>query len=361
MKQKLQDEITQTLHSAPLVKNLARKKFVAAFILALIQSRKVQFNELAHHLNDEAKLDSNQNRIEDFFRDLELDYVMLATLLLSLLPRTVKLRICLDRTEWDFGKTQVNILMVLVGHGDLQLPLFWTLLDNKSGNSSSQDRIDLLERVFKVVDKNRVGLVVADREFVGQKWIKYLKEKGLNFVMRFPKHHLLTDAEAVSWRIEELALELNQGYCFTGVLVDGCVGNVWLLRLWETEFLYLFGNLESRLLGQLYRKRWSIEVCFQNLKGRGFDLGKTHLLSLSKLSKLVGLVSLGYAFCGSMGLYLHRKVQPIKIKKHGYKSASFARHGLNNLRAVLRPQRPKRKTSCHGLFGLVRSPACFAG
>ena len=97
--------------------------------------------------------------------------------MLALLPRKVKLRLTIDRTEWDFGKYQVNILMVLVGYGDLQLPLYWELLDNKSGNSNSGDRIDLLEKCFATVDTKRIGLVIDDRELVSKKWIKYFKDK----------------------------------------------------------------------------------------------------------------------------------------------------------------------------------------
>ena len=71
--------------------------------------------------------------------------------------------------------------MVLVGCGELQRPLYWELLDNKSGNSSSKDRIDVLEKCFAVVDSKRIGLVVGDREFVGCKWVKYLKDNKLLF------------------------------------------------------------------------------------------------------------------------------------------------------------------------------------
>ena len=92
---------------------------MAAFVLALIQSRNrsadaVQFCEVAQHLNDEVKLASNENRIQDFFREVDMDYQCLALLVLALIPKKQKLRICIDRTEWDFGTCQVNILMVLV-------------------------------------------------------------------------------------------------------------------------------------------------------------------------------------------------------------------------------------------------------
>jgi hypothetical protein len=336
VKQSLKCEITSILYSAPVVDNLARKTFISLFVMALIQTRKVQFCELATVLNDKVKIASNQNRIEDFFRDVTIDFQSVARLMIALLPKKVKLRLTIDRTEWDFGKCQVNILMVLIGCGDLQLPLYWELLDNKSGNSSSQDRIDLLEKCFAIVDKKRIGLVAGDREFVGHKWIKYLKDNMLNFVMRFPRHHLLTTSSEETFAISELNLAVGQSCSFTNCLVDSCWGNVWVKRLTEHEYLYLFGNVDALFLGQLYRKRWCIETFFQNLKGRGFNLESTHLRHLDKLSKLVALVSLAYAFCASFGLYYHQKVQSISIRKHGYKVASFARYGLNQLREIIR-------------------------
>ena len=336
MKQSLKCEITSILHSAPIVDNLARKAFISLFVLSLIQLRKVQFNELATVFNEQVKIASNQNRIEDFFREVEINFQAVAQLMLVLLPKKGKLRLTIDRTEWDFGKCQVNILMVLVGCGDLQLPLYWEMLDNKSGNSNSQNRIDVLEKCFAVVDIKRIGLVIGDREFVGHKWIKYLKDNHLNFIMRFPKHHLITLESGDVFSISDLELGLGESCCFETCQVDGCWGRVWIKRLDEHEYLYLFGTVEVTLLGQLYRKRWCIEAFFQNLKGRGFHLESTHLGCIAKLSKLVALVSLAYAFCLSLGVYYHQKVQAVKMKKHGYKANSFARYGLNQLRALIR-------------------------
>ena len=99
MKQSLKCEITTILHSAPIVTNLARKTFVSLFVIALIQQRKVQFSELATVLNDDAKISSNQNRIEDFFREVDIDFQSVARLMLALLPRKAKLRLTIDRTD----------------------------------------------------------------------------------------------------------------------------------------------------------------------------------------------------------------------------------------------------------------------
>lgn len=336
MKQCLIDKITTVLQQVPLVEHLARKKFIARFIIGLIKSRKVQFCEVAHHLNDAVKQASNETRIENFFRHATLDYTALALLLVSLLPRQAKLRLCIDRTEWDFGKCQVNILLITVGCGDLHWPLCWELLDNKSGNSNAAARIELLDFCLQVLGVSRIEVVVGDREFIGHKWLSYLQKKKLNFIMRIPKHHFITDCQQQRWAVGLLGLTPGQSRVWANCQVDGVWGQAQVTALQNGEYLFLFGTVSAPLLGQLYRKRWTIEQGFQNLKGRGFDLRSTHLQCRDKLKKLVALVSLAYAFCLSVGSYHHRKVQPISPKKHGRKSTSFSRRGLNVIREITR-------------------------
>ena len=179
---------------------------------------------------------------------------------------------CIDRTEWDFGQCQVNILLVTVGSGTWHVPLYGELLDNRSGNSNAAQRIAVLEKCVTLLGRERIGLVLGDREFVGHNWLKWLKDNGLNFVMRLPKHHLLTDENGCRHAIADLGLAVGASRRFAGVQVDGVWGQVWVKALAEDEFLFLFGTAGLHSLGQFYAKRWTIEQCFQNLKGRGFIL-----------------------------------------------------------------------------------------
>ena len=291
---------------------------------------------MAYHLNDRVKIAFNETRIRDFFREAALDYLALVGLLVSLLPGQGKLRVCLDRTEWNFGQCQVNILLVTEGRGDCHWPLCWELLDNRSGNSNADDRTALLDFCLQVLGPHRVGLVVGDREFVGHKWFKYFKDKNILFVMRLPKHHLLTDRQGRRQAIADWNLRPGQCRQLAECQVDGVWGGAHVTALAGGEHLFLFGTANPAYLGQLYRKRWTIEACFQNLKGRGFALRGTHLHCRAKLKKLVGFVNLAYAFCVSVGTQLHEKVQPIGTKNHGYKRANFSRHDLNTLRQYSR-------------------------
>ena len=337
MKQRLIDKITAVLHSVPLVGHLARKKFVAHFVIALINSRKVQFNALAQHLNDAAKMASNETRIEDFFREVTLNYVALATLLLSFLPKKGKCRLCIDRTEWNFGRFEVNILLITIGCGAVQLPLYWELLDNRSGNSNADNRIALVELCLAVVGKDRLGVLIGDREFVGHKWFNYLKDRHINFTMRLPKHPLLVDQNGQKRAITTLDFKDDQPILVKNCQVDGVGGNAWIKKTGEGDYLFLFGNISPNFMGQIYRKRWTIETIFQNLKSRGFDLSSTHLTNVEKVKTLIGFCSLAYALCLSMGIYLHEKVKNIKKKKNGYKKTSFSRHGRNLFQQLCRP------------------------
>lgn len=331
------DEITGILDKIPIVQNLARKKFVILFILAMIKTRAVQFCEVAQALNDKAKATSNEVRIQDFFREVSLDYEQVALLLAFFLPRRGKITLCIDRTEWDFGKCQVNILMIVARCKHTTIPLYWELLDNKSGNSNTNDRIALLKKCIRLLGAKRIGLFLGDREFIGHAWLKFLKSQKIPFCVRVPKHHKVTrffNIDKQKETIEEL-LKNRKTLRITNCMVDGIWGNVYAKKL-KDDILFLFGTAKTEYLSQFYQKRWRIECFFQNVKKRGFNLEDTHLKKLKKLKKLVAMVSIAYAFATNMGLHHHKKVKPIPLKNHGYKANSFARKGIDLIREGIR-------------------------
>ena len=331
-------EVTAILDKTPIVRNLARKKFVVLFVFAMIRTRSVQFCEIAQALNDEVKASSNEVRIQDFFREVSLDYEQVALLLALFLPRKGKVTLCIDRTEWDFGKCQVNILMIVIRCRDITIPSYWELLDNHSGNSNTDDRIDLLKKCIRLLGAKRIGLFLGDREFIGHRWLKFLKDQGILFCVRVPKHHKITRYHSIDERVytvEEL-LKGRKTIRMCNCRVDGVWGNVYARRLADGDILFLFGTAKVEYLPQLYKKRWRIECFFQNVKERGFNLEDTHLKDLEKLKKLVAMVSIASAIVANVGLHEHKRVKPIPIKNHGYKENSFSRKGIDIIREGLR-------------------------
>ncbi|MBB6005761.1 transposase, partial [Arcicella rosea] len=330
MRKIIKDEIIKLLGKIPLATNLARKKFISSFLLGLIDSKRVQFQEIAIHIESDAKLDSVERNIQSFFKDYEFDYQQVCLVLLLFLPKG-ELTLSIDRTEWDFGIYQCNILMIVAQHGSVGIPLYWELLENKSGNSNCQNRQDLLLKLIKVIGVKRIKVIIGDREFIGQKWIKYLKDNNISYCIRVPKSHLITLKNGNTFSIEELLQQQAERY-FHDCMVDSVWCNTMIKRLPSGDYLFLISDLSAKKLGAIYRKRWCIEVLFQTFKERGFDLESTHLKCPKKLSKLLVFVSIAVALCVKFGEYYHQKVQKIKTKPHGYKANSFFRKGLNIIR-----------------------------
>ena len=112
------------------------------------------------------------------------------------------------------------------------------------------------------------------------------------------------------------------------------------MALAADEFVFLFAADGLHHLEPLYAGRWTIEQCFQNLKGRGFNWNALHLRCLHKRRKLGGLVSLAYVFCLDVGAAAYGGRQPIARKSSGPRAASLSRHGLKLLRQLPRPLTP---------------------
>jgi hypothetical protein len=336
-----------------LASNLSRKKFILDILLGMIEGRKVTFNEISLHIKTDSKVASTERRIQSFFSDFIFDYTIVASFLLSLMPFG-KLSLCIDRTEWDFGKFQCNILMITVRLLGVGLPLYWELLDNKSGNSNAANRIDLMQKCIDLIGVNRIGILIGDREFIGNKWLKWLKDNNIPFCMRMPKSHLVTLENGEIWQIKDL-LKQTETLCLSNCIVDNIKCNVYLKKLDNDNYLYLIGSEPAKNLGTLYRNRWSIEVCFQSFKKRGFDLETTHLRDPEKLKKLLVFTSLALILCVNLGIFLHEKVKKVKVKKHGYKPNSFFRQGMNEIRKIIKgKEKQQEKYIINALDYLIR-------
>jgi Transposase DDE domain len=331
------EEISLSLKNIRIVGNLSRQKMLILTVCSLVQSRSVLLNELAYHLNDRVKTASNETRLQDFFREVPFDYDALASFLLCFLNDAGgvaggKIRLTIDRTEWDFGQQQTNILMVIASKGRYTVPLYWEMLDNNSGNSHTNNRIDILKRCIELIGAKNISYLVADREFIGHVWLKWLKDNKIAFCVRVPKSHLIEKEDGETLNAEHIWTKQKSPTAFKICLVDGVWLSAKILTDAKGEMLFLIGTVEAKFLEQFYQKRWTIETVFQAFKTRGFNLEDTHLKANEKLKKLVAIVSLTFALCVSIGIFKHEQDQNIKTKNHKRKPNSFFRYGLDFLR-----------------------------
>src|SRR5262245_31097012 len=166
--------------------NKARIKFVARFLLALFAARTVNLSILATAFSGRAKEESNYKRIQRFLRKFELPYAQFAKFVVKLLRLEGPYTLALDRTNWQVGAVDVNILMLSIVHHDVGFPVAW-LVSPWAGNSDLEQRKLLLELFFDLFGAANVAILLGDREFVGKEWFRFLKRHKLKFQMRLKK------------------------------------------------------------------------------------------------------------------------------------------------------------------------------
>jgi hypothetical protein len=254
-----------------------------------------------------------------------------------------KLDISIDRTNWKFGDTDINILCLTVGYKGVGIPILFDLLDKK-GNSNIEERTDLLDKFVALFGTKCIRSLTADREFIGEKWYNYLITNEIYFFIRLPKSHRL-NLGGILYRIDKLIdtyVKKGEKH-LENIELHGIKSlSIGLRKLpkdekkrKEDDYLAILTNCPRVNALKAYKKRWTIETFFQSIKERGFDIEQTHLDQADRLKKLFALVCLAFVICLSIGIDHDANVKSIELKNHGYKQNSFFRVGLNKLKKAL--------------------------
>ncbi len=317
--------------------NAARIGFLANFLIALLKVRSVNLVEIATAFSRKAKKESNYKRLQRFFRFFPIDFSTISKLIVQLLPIKDKLWILtMDRTNWKFGKLDINPLVLGIAYKGVAFPILWIPLP-KRGNSNTAERIDLLDRFIRIFGVAKIKCLTADREFIGQEWFRYLLSKLILFRIRIHENFLVMNARGIPVPAKRLFRGLKPGgwQVLKGKrMVLGHELFIVGLRLSNGEYLILVTNNDPELAIKDYSQRWEIETLFGCLKSRGFRFESTHMTNPERISKLLALLAIAFCWCHITGEWLHSH-KPIKIKKHGRKAISIFRYGLDQLREIL--------------------------
>ena len=297
----------------------ARIGFLAQFLLALLKVRSVNLAELATGFGGQAQVDSHSKRLQRFFGAFEIDPDPLARLLVRLVSvGDGPWRRTLDRTHWKFGQVDINFLVLGIAYRGIALPVFWSVL-NQAGNSNTAERIALMERFLAVFGVERIAVLRADREVVGETWFRGLQAQRIPFHPRIKCDTLIPNHWNRMTRVDAVLASLKPGQaCLLPGRrpVWGSFVHLSALRLDDRDWLILatFGAPQDQAI-DAYADRWHVETLFGCLKTRGFNFEDTHLRDASRLSKMMGLLALAFAWTHRIGEQLHDQDRPIPLKK----------------------------------------------
>ena len=293
----------------------ARLGFLAHFLLAILQVRTVNLAQVALGFGGNASEASSYKRLQRFFRSYELDEGTWARLLIHLLPnKPDQWLLSMDRTNWKFGQTEHNLLVLGVVYHGFCIPLFWRVL-GKAGNSSTQERQEVVQCFLDTFGASRIQALLADREFVGKAWFDWLQEQHIPFHIRVKKTYLISDGKQHERQAKHVFASLKKDQVRHVSLAQADPPlTLTAMRLEDDWLLIVTSGVDPKQALANYKQRWSIETLFGCLKTRGFNLEDTHLRHPERLARLFALLALVFVWALRTGEIQHEK-HPIRQKK----------------------------------------------
>ena len=317
-------------------------KLMTEFILALIKVRDVNLTSIAVAICNQYKVESGYRKLQRFFANIDICYVCLAKLIIKLAKlEKCKWVLVLDRTNWKFGKLNINILVLSIDCFGIGVPVLWSMLDNNGGSSNTREREELINRFVEIFGTDVIESLLADREFIGDSWLKFLDAKGIHFYIRIKSNLTIGRSEDELVTANHLVKKLKneefvvlKGLRHLGKKYIGPKVKIAARRSDKGELMIIATNDDANIALKMYANRWSIECLFASLKTRGFNFENTHLVHLERIEKLLALLAITFTLCHILGIW-RNEIEPIKIKRHQRKAKSLFRYGLDFLRRLL--------------------------
>lgn len=317
-------------------------KLMTEFILALIRVRDVNLTEIAMAICGSSDINSSYRKLQRFFAKAEICSECLAKFIVKLAGlEGKKWVLIMDRTNWKFGQIHINILTLSIECCGIGVPILWYMLDNKGGNSSGKQREDLITRFINIFGIKPIAYLLGDREFIGDEWLGFLADKGINFYIRIRSDVTINRAENELITANKLVKRLQVGEYIIlpgqrhlGQNYKGPKVGIVACRNDQGDLVIIATNDNPERAMERYRKRWAIETLFGCLKTRGFNFENTHMVHLNRIEKLLALLAIAFTLCHIAGIW-QNELKPIELKKHTRKAKSLFRYGMDYLRQIL--------------------------
>ncbi len=315
--------------------HLSRIKCLSQMVLAIMMVKTINLVQVSTVFRGEAKQASSYKRINRFMSSFTFSFDSVAKFVTSVFPFNDVWYIAIDRTNWRFGKKDINIFVLSICYKGIGVPLFWKTLD-KRANTKTADRIELLKRFTKLFGVEKISSLLADREFIGKEWICFLLTEKIPFTIRIKCNFNIPNTRGKLKPAKNFFRDLSVGRvkCLGQRKVLGCLVYVIGEKLPDGEYRIVITESKPKEALERYAIRQEIETMFGCLKTRGFNFEDTHMTKTDRIDNLLAVMTIAFVWSYRAG-DIFNEVQPIKIKSHGERAKSIFRHGYDYLRRLL--------------------------
>ena len=291
----------------------ANRITLAQMVTGILRGQNVQFRKIAQKIWYRHKKSSLADKFRRFVRNknikVAVEYLPFAKLILSALSTCQKqLVLAIDGTKIGGG---CICLMVSIHYKSRALPLCWLVYKGKKGHSSMETQLKLLKAVQPLVPENAPQIIfLGDGEFDGSLVVDWLEEKtDWKYACRTSLDvKVFYQGKWVA--LIDLPLKDREEAFFSQVLFteSSQVGPANIAAVWnKKEGCHWFIVTNFDTLGETqkwYKKRFTIETLFSDIKGRGFNVNKTRLFEPSRVCRLLLTVAIADLLSVFLGVEL---------------------------------------------------------
>lgn len=282
---------------------------IAMMITGVLRGRNVQLRKMAEKVAySGGKQTSLIDRFRRFFNNpnivTQVEYnPLVVQILKGLSAKPLYLLI-------DSSKVGENclVLMVSVYYQHRALPLAWVTYQGRKGHSSQTLQLALLRTVQSYLKAGCQIILLGDGEFDGSEVVHYFQEEvGWAFVCRTDESTLVC-YQGAWYALKDLPLASQQEALFTDLLFTKSqqAGPLNILAVWheseQRHWFFVTSATELKTAKAWYKKRFTTETLFSDIKKRGFQLADTRLKTPERIDRLLLVVAFTYVFTVWFGI-----------------------------------------------------------
>ncbi|WP_053404156.1 transposase [Persicobacter sp. CCB-QB2] len=285
-----------------------------------------------------------ESRVKKVKRFLDCKYVDHKTFFLPYIIHLINalshipLVFVIDGSEVGNGCT---VLMISLYYKKRGIPICWVVKECKKGHlplNLHLDVINSLSEIIRGIDQKIIFL--GDGEFDHAEIQLLCASNGWQYVLRTAKSNKFYNAQGESFKLKDLTPDKNlTTFLLPDVeFTENRYGPIQAL-IWHSPKhkspIYLVSNMDCALdITTYYKRRFSIETIFGDIKSRGFHIHKTRIAKADRLTNMLIFVCLAFLICILFETY-HTEYQSclaLFLRKNRTDQYSLFQIGLRALR-----------------------------
>lgn len=277
-------------------------------LCGIIKTGKSYLHSLGSELPQDIDLESRVKNVKRWLTNSYTDYDItflpcIAPILAYYVAQNKEMVFAIDASEVGQGCTALMISLTL---GKRAIPICWLVKKCKKGHLPAKMHIELFTILHRLLKGYENVVVLGDGEFDNHQVITSCVEWNWRFVFRTAKNTKIYDGEE-EFPIQNLEPPNKERFttmhdvAYTKNHHGPVNATVWQERKWDNP-IYLLSNFDlSYETAWYYRKRWSIETFFGDIKSRGFNIHKSKLTDPQRVAKLLIVACLAYILLFKLG------------------------------------------------------------